>query len=82
MVNSIGKTYTMIYRVMLQLLIMTLAFLIGNRLMTDVLLIVYTDGAREIKKTLDSIFRFMLGLIIVDWRLFNKIKVNSSTCRL
>ena len=67
---------------MLELLIMTLAFPIGNRLMTDVLLIVYTDGAREINKAVDSIFRFMLRLIIVDLRLSTKGKMDSSTCRL
>lgn len=44
-----------------------LVFLLKNRLMEDWLLVFFTDGARNIKNHIESVFTFRQFTIVLDW---------------
>lgn len=44
-----------------------LAFLLKNGLMEDRLLVFFTDGARDIKRCIESVFAFRQFTIVLDW---------------
>src|SRR5947207_11713051 len=66
--NKESKTYTLNTSTISQMMIVVLAFLLSNGLMsTPGSLVFFTDGARDIRSAIQGIFRFLPFKIILDW---------------
>ncbi len=66
-VQADGNTYFITAIGMEHAFSILLAFLLKNGLMEDRLLIFFTDGARNIKKHIESVFAFRQFIIVLDW---------------
>ena len=62
-----GKRYILTAHDMRSLCIMVLAFLINAGLLSNRQLIIFSDGATEIKTCVDEIFGFCRHYVILDW---------------
>jgi len=66
--NKESKTYTLNTSTISQMMIVVLAFLLSNGLMsTPGSLVFFTDGARDLRSAIQNIFRFLPFKIILDW---------------
>lgn len=66
-VEADGNTYYLTAVGMDQAFSLLLAFLLQNGLMEDRLLVFFTDGARDIKNRIESVFGFRQFTIVLDW---------------
>ena len=66
-VQADGSTYCITAVGMERAFSILLAFLLENRLMEDRLLVFFTDGARDIRSHIESVFAFRQYTIVLDW---------------
>ena len=63
-----SKTYTLTTSTIPQMMIIVLAFLMSNELMSlPGSLVFFTDGARDLRSAIQNIFKFISIKIILDW---------------
>lgn len=62
-----GKRYVLTAHDMRALCVRTLAFLLYNGLLVGRQLIIFSDGAREIRDCVDEIFSFCRRHVVLDW---------------
>lgn len=66
--NKESKTYTLNTPTISQMMLIALAFLLANELMNlPGSLVFFTDGARDLRSSIQDIFRFIPFKIILDW---------------
>jgi hypothetical protein len=66
--NKEGKTYVLNTSAIPQMMIIVLAFLLSNELLSNPgSLVFFTDGARDIRKAIQDAFSFLPFKIILDW---------------
>lgn len=66
--NRESKVYTLNARTIPQMMVTVLAFLLSNDLLsTPGSLVVFTDGARDLRSAIQDIFSFIPFKIILDW---------------
>ena len=66
--DKASKTYTMNTSSIAQMMIIVLAFLMSNGLMSKSgSLVFFTDGARDLRLAVQNTFRFISFKIILDW---------------
>jgi len=66
--DKASKTYTLNTSNMIQMMIIVLAFLLSNGLLSNPgSLVFFTDGARDLRSAIQGIFCFLPFKIILDW---------------
>ena len=66
--NKESKVYTAVSPTISQMMIVVLALLLSNELLSKPgSLVFFTDGARDLRKTIQGIFCFISFKIILDW---------------
>jgi hypothetical protein len=66
--NKESKTYTLNTPTLSQMMIIVLAFLLSNELLSRPgSLVFFTDGARDLRSAIQNAFRFIPFKIILDW---------------
>lgn len=66
--NNEAKTYTLNTSTVSQMMIIVLAFLLSNGLLSQPgALVFFTDGARDLRSAIQDSFRFIPFKIILDW---------------
>src|SRR5260370_40657426 len=71
--NGAAKTYTLNTHTITQMMIIVLAFLLSNRMMSmSGSLVFFTDGARNLRSAIQDMFRFLPFKIILDWHHLEK----------
>jgi hypothetical protein len=66
--NKESKVYTAVSPTVSQMMVIVLAFLLSNGLLSQSgSLVFFTDGARDLRKALQGIFHFIPFKIILDW---------------
>jgi hypothetical protein len=66
-VQSDGLSYYLTAIGLAQAFSVLMAFLLDNKLMEDRRLVFFTDGARDIKSYIESVFSFRQFTIVLDW---------------
>ena len=66
-IRANGKRYILTAQNMYSLCIRVLAFLLEHGLLSNRKLVIFTDGAAEIKTCVDTIFAFCCHHIVLDW---------------
>jgi len=66
--NKESKVYTAVSPIVSQMMLIVLAFLLSNELLSQPgSLVFFTDGARDLRKAIQDIFHFIPFKIILDW---------------
>jgi hypothetical protein len=66
--DKASKTYTLNTSTIAQMMIIVLAFLVSNELLSKPgSLVFFTDGARDLRKAIQDMFSFLPFKIILDW---------------
>jgi hypothetical protein len=66
--NKASKVYTAVSPTVSQMMLIVLAFLLSNGLLSQPgSLVFFTDGARDLRKAIQDIFHFIPFKIILDW---------------
>ena len=66
-VQADGRSYYLTAVGLAQAFSVLMAFLLENKLMANKRLVFFTDGAREIKNHIESVFGFRQFVIVLDW---------------
>ncbi len=66
--NKEAKTYTTVSPTLSQMMVIVLAFLLSNELLSKPgSLVFFTDGARDLRSAIQNVFCFLPFKIILDW---------------